>query len=31
MRSFMSIKEATLRDAIVKFVTQLSMFEDEGR
>ena len=31
MRSFMSIKEATLRDAIVKFVTQLSVFEDDGR
>ncbi len=31
MRSFKSVKRAALRDAIVKFVTQLSMFEDEGR
>ena len=31
MRAFLSIREATLREAIVKFVTELSTLQDDNR
>ncbi|HKN30289.1 MAG TPA: hypothetical protein VJY34_21390 [Roseiarcus sp.] len=31
MRAFLSIRQAALRDAIVKIVTQLSTLDDEGQ